>query len=72
MTQTRLNPNLMAAGTIFPFWVESNHDKKGYVELPYTLPQDFLLYILIAAKKYRHLEKESLIGLSNRAAWLFL
>ena len=37
-------------GTIFPFWV-SNHDPlKGYVELPYTLPQDFLLFILMQEK----------------------
>jgi len=40
-------PQPDGAGTIFPFWV-SDHDKeKGYVELPYTLPQDFLLFILM-------------------------
>jgi len=33
-------------GTIFPFWVSSQDPQKGYVELPYTLPQDFLLFIL--------------------------
>ena len=33
--------------TIFPFWVPGNSNQKGYVELPYTLPQDFLLYILM-------------------------
>jgi hypothetical protein len=32
--------------TIFPFWVKNNQGKKGYVELPYTLPQDFSLFIL--------------------------
>jgi len=40
-------PQPDAAGTIFPFWVENNNGGKGYVELPYTLPQDFLLYILM-------------------------
>lgn len=40
-------PQPDAAGTIFPFWVENNNGSKGYVELPYTLPQDFLLYILM-------------------------
>jgi peptidoglycan/xylan/chitin deacetylase (PgdA/CDA1 family) len=34
-------------GTIFPFWVGDGSQKKGYVELPYTVPQDFLLYILM-------------------------
>jgi len=35
-------------GTIFPFWVPSSHDnQKGYIELPYTLPQDFLLFVLM-------------------------
>jgi glycosyltransferase involved in cell wall biosynthesis len=33
--------------TIFPFWVPGNARQKGYVELPYTLPQDFLLFILM-------------------------
>ena len=43
-------PQPEAAGTIFPFWVESNNGENGYVELPYTLPQDFLLYILMKQK----------------------
>jgi glycosyltransferase involved in cell wall biosynthesis len=33
--------------TIFPFWVGDSNRQSGYVELPYTLPQDFLLYILM-------------------------
>lgn len=32
--------------TIFPFWVP-NPDGAGYVELPYTLPQDFGLFIIL-------------------------
>lgn len=36
--------------TIFPFYVEDTDDRKGYVELPYTLPQDFTLYILMQEK----------------------
>jgi hypothetical protein len=31
--------------TIFPFWVQPN-GSKGYVELPYTLPQDSTLFVL--------------------------
>lgn len=37
-------------GTIFPFWVPGNSNQKSYVELPYTLPQDFLLFILMQQK----------------------
>lgn len=33
--------------TIFPFYVAGNDGSKGYVELPYTLPQDFTLFVLI-------------------------
>jgi peptidoglycan/xylan/chitin deacetylase (PgdA/CDA1 family) len=32
--------------TIFPFYVQNNPEQRGYVELPYTLPQDFTLFIL--------------------------
>jgi hypothetical protein len=37
-------------GTIFPFWVSNQGNQNGYVELPYTLPQDFLLFILMQYK----------------------
>jgi hypothetical protein len=33
--------------TIFPFWVKNDSGDKGYVELPYTLPQDFTLFALM-------------------------
>jgi len=35
---------------IFPFWLKATSDEKGYVELPYTLPQDFTLFILMKEK----------------------
>jgi hypothetical protein len=38
---------------IFPFMVSDGNNGKGYVELPYTLPQDFLVFILL---RERHLE----------------
>ena len=34
-------------GTIFPFWVRNGSPSKGYIELPYTLPQDFTLFVLM-------------------------
>lgn len=33
--------------TIFPFWVPASNGTGGYVELPYTLPQDMILYVLL-------------------------
>jgi hypothetical protein len=33
--------------TIFPFYVPNGNKSGGYVELPYTLPQDFTLFILM-------------------------
>lgn len=38
-------PQADGVETIFPFWVEKNGS--GYVELPYTLAQDFTPYILM-------------------------
>ena len=42
-------PQPDGVGTIFPFWVQSN-GSKGYVELPYTLPQDSTLFVLFQEK----------------------
>jgi glycosyltransferase involved in cell wall biosynthesis len=39
-------PQPDGAQTIFPFWVPGK-DGKGYVELPYTLPQDSTLFLLL-------------------------
>lgn len=39
-------PQPDGVGTIFPYWVQSK-GIKGYVELPYTLAQDFTLFILL-------------------------
>jgi hypothetical protein len=39
--------------TIFPFLVGENHMGKSYVELPYTLPQDFTLFILMQERSIR-------------------
>ena len=39
-------------GTIFPFLVHGQNGQKGYVELPYTLPQDFTVFILLEGKDF--------------------
>ncbi len=43
-------PQSDGVGTIFPFWVPNGPAKHGYVELPYTLPQDFTLFVLMGQK----------------------
>jgi len=40
-------PQPQGAGTIFPFWVPRSSREEGYIELPYTLPQDHCLYIIL-------------------------
>jgi len=45
-----LEPQPDGMHTIFPFWVCRNSAQEGYVELPYTLPQDFTLFILMREK----------------------
>ena len=39
-------PQPDGVNTIFPFWVPSGGPADGYVELPYTLPQDSTLFLL--------------------------
>jgi hypothetical protein len=39
-------PQPDSANTIFPFWVERSGGS-GYAELPYTLPQDSTLYLIL-------------------------
>ena len=33
--------------TVFPFRVDAGSDRPGYIELPYTLPQDSTLFIML-------------------------
>lgn len=43
-------PQSEGAGTIFPFWIPAPgapERDRGYVELPYTLPQDSTLFLLL-------------------------
>ncbi|MGB6222625.1 hypothetical protein [Haloferula sp.] len=42
-------PQPNGCGTIFPFFISSSDEQKdeGYVELPYTLPQDSTIFLLL-------------------------
>ncbi|MCJ7650916.1 MAG: hypothetical protein MUP85_20075, partial [Candidatus Lokiarchaeota archaeon] len=45
-------PQPDGAGTIFPFWVKNSRNRNGgYIELPYTLSQDFTPFIMHQDKK---------------------
>jgi hypothetical protein len=44
-----LEPQSDGANTIFPFWVQRSNGS-GYVELPYSLPQDSTLYLVLREK----------------------
>jgi hypothetical protein len=39
-------PQPDGVGTIFPFWISGHQPGTGYVELPYTLPQDSTLFLI--------------------------
>jgi len=43
-------PQPEGVGTIFPFLVQSGYTRKNFVELPYTMPQDFTLFVLMKEK----------------------
>ncbi len=43
-------PQSRGSGTIFPYWVQSRTSGHRYVELPYTLTQDFTLFIMLGEK----------------------
>lgn len=56
--------------TIFPFWVKNNVASpeglaKGYVELPYTLAQDFTLFILMKEQTI-HIWKKKLDWIARK------
>jgi hypothetical protein len=40
-------PQSDAVNTIFPFWVARGKSSDGFVEMPYTLPQDHCLFIIL-------------------------
>jgi len=43
-------PQPRGIGTIYPFYMQNKSSGNGFVELPYTLPQDFTLFILMKEK----------------------
>ena len=59
-------------GTIFPFFVQGNSSRKGYVELPYTLPQDFTLFVMLKEKNIDIWKQKLDWIVENRGMALFI
>lgn len=51
-------PQPDGVGTIFPFLVKDSLENPRYVEMPYTMPQDFTLFILLGEKDIRIWKKK--------------
>ena len=43
-------PQPEGAGTIYPYWVQNDFSKRPFLELPYTIVQDFTLFLLLGEK----------------------
>jgi hypothetical protein len=46
-------PQSDGVNTIFPFWYQRPNSDRGFVEIPYTLPQDFTLFVIKKEKDCR-------------------
>jgi hypothetical protein len=64
-------PQSDGAGTIFPFFVEGSSSQKGFLEIPYTLPHDFTLFIIL---KERNIEiwKKKIDWIAKNGGMVFL
>lgn len=51
-------PQSDGVGTIFPFSVHNQTNPRGYIELPYTIPQDFTVFILMKEEEGEIWEKK--------------
>jgi hypothetical protein len=59
-------PQPDGVGTIFPFLVQNNYSNEGHVELPYTLPQDFTLFVLMKEKSIQIWKEKNRLGCRKR------
>jgi hypothetical protein len=62
-------PQRCGLGRIFPLWVEPvTPGHPGFVELPYTLPQDFTVFVLLR-ERTTAIWRQKLDWMSGRVAW---
>lgn len=64
-------PQPEGVDTIYPFWVQNEHSESGYVEIPYTLPQDITLFIILK-KKNNAIWENKLSWLAENKALAFI
>lgn len=64
-------PHSVGVSSIFPFFVKDPNSHGGFVELPYTLPQDFSLFILMR-KKNINIWKQKLDWVVDRAGMVLI
>ena len=64
-------PQPEGVGTIFPFWCNLNGRSRGYVEIPYTLPQDSTLF-LVLQEKNTSIWKRKLKWIAEQGGMAFL
>jgi peptidoglycan/xylan/chitin deacetylase (PgdA/CDA1 family) len=64
-------PQPEGVNTIFPFWVRDDYEEKGYTELPYTMPQDFTLFIIMGNKNI-DIWKNKLDWIAEKGGMAFL
>jgi glycosyltransferase involved in cell wall biosynthesis len=65
-----MEPQPDGVGTIFPYWV-SGGENRGYVELPYTLPQDSTCFNLLQEKD-NSIWKEKLDWIVNKGGMVLM
>ncbi len=56
---------------IYPYWIQNASKSKGYIELPYTLPQDFTVFVLMRDYNFS-IWKKKLHWLVNKGAMVLL
>jgi len=66
-----IEPQPDAIGTIFPFMVKNDPEKEGFIEMPYTLPQDFTLFIILREKTINIWKKKADWVISKNGMLLF-
>ena len=64
-------PQSDGARTIFPFRVPERDSRPGYIELPYTLPQDHTLFVVLGEKSIR-IWKEKLAWVADHGGMVLL
>jgi len=64
-------PQFDGMNTVFPIWITNKTKTRGYVEFPYTLPQDHCLFVILKEKKIK-IWKQKLDWIADNGGMAFL